>query len=1542
MKRITKKMKWGPILTVLFLLCLVGIATADQFVGGAPPQTVQSGTVSGGLYVDASFDEYDPTKGGQVVEKTFAVIPDVNNIQWARLYVAVYCGQMQSNYNGYATISFDGNGDGTYETTLGTEELNVEYVYEYDGGTTPVVVNDHCNRVTSDYLMWYDVTSLISSQTPKSKVATTAVHAQFDGRVKVVTLVIAYNDGDSDEIHYWVNQGHDADTYYVEDWLGETYNGSSSFDLSGMTGTVASATLTVNHMASSDGTYTFRGSSIPSDPSTGNFQGAYFGYNIWDVASTVQAGSSNTLTYDRTDQFYKIPLATLEVVLESGPVVDPPVADFEADMTSGTAPLTVQFTDLSSNTPTSWAWDFYNDGTVDSTLQNPSCTYSTAGTYTVKLTATNEGGSDDEIKSDYIIVTAAASCDLAPTLVNPDTGNVFAKEPNRVRVNIKNNGPQASPATEVRLTSTDGVDVRETVPAIAAGATTAVYVIDPTLRSSEGGSVTYTATVDPDNTVPETNEGNNEKASSAKTVKFNGYKGKRYWDDSDVTTKRVFDLRGGILYSSGDSVYTSGGVGGGSWNDYTVSWASGDLPLPAGSTVEEVRLYVPYTWDNGKTGIAQVPDHFSVTFNGNLLEDTTWYRDESNFGGYDNYYWGLLAYDVTSYFSTGGNSAIIHKDDAGSDLAMYGLTLAVVYDDATATRKQIFMNEEFDILGADATGYATTPEEATAYVPFSGMTITPSEVSSATLITFVPAGNGPEGDLLFNGATLAGNVWDYGSSSGTQVAVDSRDVKTSLLASGNEAGIRSTAGSTPVMAASHAFLVVEYVDAVPVADFTADTTSGEAPLTVQFTDTSAGSITGWEWDFGDGDSTNATHQNPLHTYAAAGTYTVNLTVTGPGGSDSEEKTDYIVVTAAAQPPLAAFTATPLVGVAPLSVTFTDQSTNTPTGWSWEYNSGSGWVEFSTEKNPAYSFTVAGPYDIRLTASNSGGSGVETKTHYIAVATGRQPLVTVQSGTVTGDLYINSPAVYPATETTVTSALPAEAIGNIQWARIFVNTYCGPAGNSYALTSTVKFDGNGDGDYDDEGEILGIETMDIASETNGNSYPLNNHVTRVYSDYEAWYDVTGLISATNPAAYVKGEAVPGKSFDGRIKAVTLVVAYNDPSSTTETRYWVNHGHDWSDPGSGQTTFDTSGIPAGWASAECRIRYTSSSDATTYTFNGNSKSGGVPPGYGGDLNAWDVTADIAAGESNTLVYSKTSGSYKTPLATLKVQYVSAPTAAFSADQTSGDKPLNVQFTDESGGVITGWSWVFGDGGTSTDQNPTHTYTGRGTYDVALTVTAPGGSITETKTGYITVREPAPVIDFTADYTNPAIMQTVTFTATNTGGQVSSWLWDFGDGGTSDQQNPTHQYGAEGTYTVSLTATGPDYTVVETKTNYIQVGAAVLSVTVDPTSIAFGAMQAGFDSTGSTSVTVTTTGGTAWAVTASASNGGYMGTDSATLASPFLLSNDGTNYQAMTSNFENFMSGSGAGTWDQDADVKQAIAAADGPGDYSITLTFTGGFV
>gem|GEM_PF-3469840 len=348
----------------------------------------------------------------------------------------------------------------------------------------------------------------------------------------------------------------------------------------------------------------------------------------------------------------------------------------------------------------------------------------------------------------------------------------------------------------------------------------------------------------------------------------------------------------------------------------------------------------------------------------------------------------------------------------------------------------------------------------------------------------------------------------------------------------------------------------------PVAAFSGTPTSGDRDLTVQFTDQSTNNPTAWSWNFGDGGTSTA--QNPSHTYTGAGVYTVTLSVSNTAGSDDETKTDYITVTEPVVAPVAAFSGTPTSGNRDLTVQFTDQSTNNPTTWSWNFGDGG----TSTAQNPSHTYTGAGVYTVTLTASNTAGSDDETKTDYITVT---------------------EPVVAPV-----------------------------------AAFSGTPTSGNRD----------------------------------------------------------------------------LTVQFTDQSTNNPTTW------SWSF-GDGGTS-------------------TAQNPSHTYT---------------------------AAGVYTvTLTSSNTAGSddeTKTDYITV-TEPVVAPVAAFSGAPTSGMKDLTVQFTDQSTNNPTAWSWSFGDGGTSTAQNPSHTYTAAGVYTVTLTVSNATGSDGETKIDYITVGEQQ--VYHSADY-NPA---------------------------------------------------------------------------------------------------------------------------------------------------------------------------------------------
>ncbi|MCK4949213.1 MAG: PKD domain-containing protein [Thermoplasmata archaeon] len=154
---------------------------------------------------------------------------------------------------------------------------------------------------------------------------------------------------------------------------------------------------------------------------------------------------------------------------------------------------------------------------------------------------------------------------------------------------------------------------------------------------------------------------------------------------------------------------------------------------------------------------------------------------------------------------------------------------------------------------------------------------------------------------------------------------------------------------------------------------------------------------------------------------------------------------------------------------------------------------------------------------------------------------------------------------------------------------------------------------------------------------------------------------------------------------------------------------------------------------------------------------------------------------------------------------------PVAAFTYSPADPDTSDDIEFVDTStdpDGTIASWSWDFGDGGTSTDNNPTHSYADDGEYVVTLNVTDNDGATNETSHP-ITVLNVGPIASFNVSPAEPIVDKEAQFTDTSTDsdGDVVAWEWDFGDGQTSDVENPTHQYDEVGEYNVTLKVTDDD---------------------------------------------------------------------------------------------------------------------------------------
>ena len=146
-----------------------------------------------------------------------------------------------------------------------------------------------------------------------------------------------------------------------------------------------------------------------------------------------------------------------------------------------------------------------------------------------------------------------------------------------------------------------------------------------------------------------------------------------------------------------------------------------------------------------------------------------------------------------------------------------------------------------------------------------------------------------------------------------------------------------------------------------------------------------------------------------------------------------------------------------------------------------------------------------------------------------------------------------------------------------------------------------------------------------------------------------------------------------------------------------------------------------------------------------------------------------------------------------------YDGPPIARFS---TTPAHTLKVHCTDLSLGNPTSWHWDFGDGTSSTEQNPTHTYASPGTYTITLTVTNAHGTDTHSTTLHVA---PPSSVSFTYTVDGPELATGVPIHFQGLiSSDATSWRWYFGDGATSEERNPTHTYSKTGTYRVTLTAT------------------------------------------------------------------------------------------------------------------------------------------
>ena len=665
----------------------------------------------------------------------------------------------------------------------------------------------------------------------------------------------------------------------------------------------------------------------------------------------------------------------------------------------------------------------------------------------------------------------------------------------------------------------------------------------------------------------------------------------------------------------------------------------------------------------------------------------------------------------------------------------------------------------------------------------------------------------------------------------------------------------------------------------PVAGFMANNTSVFVGQTVQFTDTSENTPTSWAWTFTGGTPTSSTSQNPTVTYSSAGTYDVALTATNSAGSNSKTETGYITVEEAEDFP------------APVDVNAT--ASNHDVTLTWELpvvdtiiNEGfegtwlpTGWlIKHSTTIDGALSDPTAGAKWFHCDENSfSGGTHPEyihSGTYSAAIGYSAPEfnwLITPEFDAATDTKlqfwiwYYSSASdktkfhvmVYDAG--TWSSLLDyGDGTANNEYSSIVEIDLSAYAGKTIKLAFVYEFN---------DGFQLMVDDIFVGSSVNGYKIYRNDELittitdatTKEYSDtgldagnYDyyltATYSNPDGVSDTTKHAVVDVYGTAAAQFSGTPTTGTfpLEVTFTNTSENADSFSWAfgddntstekNPVHTFAERGTYTVTLIASNAEN--SDTETKTDYiTVTFDTVTADFTATPIEGVLPLEVtftNSSTNATTYSWSFGDGETSTdespvHTYSD-AGNYTVALTAsnadfsdteTKTAYITvnneAVTANFTATPIEGAVPLQVTFTNSSTNAAT-YNWSFGDGETSTDESPVHTYTAVGNYSVRLIAINTGVADTLTKSNYITVNWPAPIADFSAVPTSGDQPLDVDFTDESENAQT--WTWDFGDGQTSTEQNPSHTF-ANGTYSITLLVTNPSGNNSITKENYIKVG-------------------------------------------------------------------------------------------------------------------------
>ncbi|MEZ4526985.1 MAG: PKD domain-containing protein [Desulfobacterales bacterium] len=642
----------------------------------------------------------------------------------------------------------------------------------------------------------------------------------------------------------------------------------------------------------------------------------------WNKVAELYFEAGNTYALTITAPYGSASTCADAVKFEQIDLSGAPAADFSADRTAGSPPLTVQFADQSDGIVTDWLWNF-GDGST-SIQKNPSHTYASAGTYTVSLTAGNSEGSDTMTKTNYITA-------------HQNFENIYIADGYSYK-SIKNN--VVSMLNRIGAVEGNGVWTYAT-----AGKTFYIRIVtDPvTLENAlkeEGSHIVYNG---------HSNFGFGALFSSESEFLSQEIRGVYYIDDdrftnysTDMVSTKVDGMQFGQAYPD--------------WNPVFKDGTSGIMPYDFSEGTPPYNYFLTYT-------IPGDPTTYKVELSdGTHLErfpdakTPAWYSAD-----------GSLPDPVLNpeYFITNPNPDYEKCEFTGdwpyAKVAGAGFTGDAGY---------LGYNYQYRPAGsgANVATWTIVIENPDWYVVMASWRALSDNATNAKYV--IHHANGTSTVTVDQRQTAVMNTLGmYYFEQGTYTIrlsdnADGRVIADAIILS-------PTSNPTSILQ----------------AEFEADTVKGSAPLSVTFKDrslyqgsdvlaTDAG-IQQWLWDFGDG--TSSTQQNPSHTYASAGTYTVSLRVTDDANNeDTEVKQQFVVVGNTAGQTQAEFFARARLGADKTVVDFRDQSSGNITAWFWNFGDGS----TSSAQNPTHVYTSPGIYTVSLTVSGTTGMDTETETDYI--------------------------------------------------------------------------------------------------------------------------------------------------------------------------------------------------------------------------------------------------------------------------------------------------------------------------------------------------------------------------------------------------------------------------------------------------------------------------------------------------------------------------------------------------------------------------------